>query len=123
MPPTRLASVTAALVQAQTALTAVEGTQALVLQVKEDAKDTTAAGVTKLNTDLAALAVAPPTDAAVASAQVDAGTTGAATASPAGSLTVSGGTLVDRMNLLNFNATALITDPVACPVTPVPTTP
>ena len=114
---TGLASVNTVLAQVQTALNAVSGTQALILQVQQDAQDTTAAGTAKLNTDLAALAAAPPTNADVSSAQVNAATTGAATASPTGSLTVSGGTLVDQMNLLNFNATALITDPVACPVT------
>ncbi len=110
-----LAAVAAVAAQVQTALSAVSGTQTLILQVQQDAQDTTAAGKAKLNTDLAALAAAPPTNAQVSSAQVDAATTGAATASPAGSLTVSGGTLVDRMNLLNFNATAMLTDPVACP--------
>ena len=114
---TGLASVNAVLAQAQTALNAVSGTQALALQVQQDAQDTTAAGLARLNTDMQALAAAPPTAADVTSAQVNATVTGGATASPFGSLTVSGGTLVDQMNLINLNATAMITDPVACPVT------
>jgi len=56
--------------------------------------------------DLQALQSMPPTMQDIANAEQGAQTFGGATASPTGSLTVSGGSLVDQMNLISANATA-----------------
>ncbi|MDP1690076.1 MAG: hypothetical protein Q8L52_02640 [bacterium] len=48
-----------------------------------------------------------PVEAAVTDAQSKAATTGGATASPVGSLSVTGGTLVDQMTLISMNAQTL----------------
>jgi len=48
----------------------------------------------------------PPTMQDIANAEQGTQTFGGATASPTGSLTVSGGSLVDQMNLISANATA-----------------
>ncbi len=57
--------------------------------------------------DLQTLQTMPPTTSDVSSALQNAQSTGSAAAVPAGSLTVSGGTIVDRMTLITTNATAL----------------
>jgi hypothetical protein len=49
----------------------------------------------------------PPTGADVAAAQYSAQSQGGSTANPAGSLTVTGGSTVDQMNLLATNASSL----------------
>ena len=56
--------------------------------------------------DLQALQSMPPTMQDIANAEQGTQTFGGATASPTGSLTVSGGSLVDQMNLISANATA-----------------
>ncbi|MBI5405573.1 hypothetical protein HY972_00840 [Candidatus Kaiserbacteria bacterium] len=65
------------------------------------------AATNTLGADVLELQSAPPTPADIASATQEAQSTGQATASPSGSLVVSGGTLVDRMNLISTNAQAL----------------
>lgn len=99
------------LAQVQTALTTAASTQALALKVKND----TTASVDTLNADIQALVAAPPSIVEVANAQSNAMASGGAVASPEGSLTVSGGSLIDQMNLINTNAAALkaICNPVA----------
>ena len=57
--------------------------------------------------DIQALQAMPPTAEDVANVQQDVQVFGGATASPSGSLVVSGGSLIDRMSLINTNATAL----------------
>ena len=59
--------------------------------------------------DILALQALPPTMTDVVNAQQDAQAFGDAAASPAGSLNVSGGTTVDRMNLISSNAATLKT--------------
>ncbi len=59
--------------------------------------------------DVQTLSTMSPTDRDVVTVQFDAQSTGAAQASPAESLTVSGGTTIDRMNLITANAAALKT--------------
>lgn len=64
-------------------------------------------GTPQYTADSQALSTMSPTTQDVANAQQDAATLGGATANPVGSLIVSGGSVVDRMNLLNTNAIAL----------------
>ena len=93
----------------------VAATQALIARTEADVLAATsetagtsgAAGA--LSADTQALGAAPPTTADVVNAQSAATVTGRATASPDGSLTVSGGTLIDQMNLISTNAEALKT--------------
>lgn len=57
--------------------------------------------------DIQALNAMPPTSTDLTTATQESQTLGGATASPEGSLTVSGGSVIDRMNLIRENATAL----------------
>jgi hypothetical protein len=64
--------------------------------------------------DIQALNALPPSSTDVTNALQDAQVSGdgvGATADPAGSLTVSGGSLVDRMNLIRANATTMVCTP------------
>jgi hypothetical protein len=117
------------LAQAQAALSSVAITKTLALKVQSEAAAMTsataattgAAGV--LTADTQALAAAPPSVTDVVNAQANATVTGAAVASPSGSLTVSRGTLVDQTNLISTNATTLksVCTPVAPASSFVPT--
>ena len=111
----RAVAVVPALTQARSAINSVAATQALIARTEADVLAATsetagtsgAAGA--LSADTQALGAAPPTTADVVNAQSAATVTGRATASPDGSLTVSGGTLIDQMNLISTNAEALKT--------------
>ena len=98
--------------QAQAAPDAASTTQALALQVQTEASggSSTAgtAGAT-LASDVATLVAMFPTLTDLSNAQIDATAGAGAVASPAGSLTVSGGTLVSQMNLITSNAATLKT--------------
>jgi hypothetical protein len=103
--------------QAQAAFVFASTTQAFATQVAAEAISGTPAvssdainqaGV--LSNDVQSLAdtnIYPPSVADVAIAQSNASATGGGSANPAGSLTVSGGTTVDQMNLISANANAL----------------
>lgn len=112
---TRAVAIVPLLAQARQAVASVAATEALVLRVQAEAvaANTAAADITgaggALSADTQALGAAPPSANDVALAQARATVTGGATASPAGSLTVSGGTYVDQMNLISTNAEALKT--------------
>ncbi|MHB8660459.1 MAG: hypothetical protein ACYC75_00750 [Minisyncoccota bacterium] len=93
--------------QAQTAISSVANTQAFALKVQAEATSPTAGSGGALAADTQALATMPPSATDLATAQQNAQTFGGATANPGGSLTVSGGSLIDQMNLINTNATAL----------------
>ncbi len=101
------------LVQVQAAISSVASTQALAIQTQSDAlAATSAAAATNgaggaLSADTQALGAAHPSTSDVANAQAIATVTNSAVANPAGSLTVSNGTLVDQMNLITANATAI----------------
>lgn len=95
------------ILQAQNAIASAEKTKALAQKVLAESSSTDPGTAGALLADSQALAAAPPTATDIATAQSDAQAPGAATASPSGSLTVSGGTLVDRMNLITKNAQAL----------------
>ncbi len=88
--------------QAQNALGYVAPTQALVNKI--ETVDTT--DPSTLGTDTQTLAGMPPLASDVANAQQNAQAFGGATSTPANtvSLTVSGSTLVDQMNLISTNA-------------------
>jgi hypothetical protein len=94
-------------VQAQAAINAVSATQALALQVQSEASSKPPAS--GLASDIAVLSAMPPSITDVANAQQNAQVLGGAKASPAGSLTVSGGSLVDQLNLISSNAATLKT--------------
>lgn len=93
----------------------VAATQAFVLKVEAEAlgltslttADTGAAGA--LTADTQTLSAMSPSATDVATAQENAQTFGGAKATPKGSLTVSGSSLVDQMNLINTNAAELKT--------------
>jgi len=110
------------LAKAQAALNSASTTTALANQVKSDAIAATSAtsatiiSASTLSTDTKSLTATPPSITDVSNAQSNAAVTGAATASPAGSLTVSGGTLVDQMNLINTNAAAFDKSPCNLPL-------
>lgn len=95
------------ILQAQNAIASAEKTKALAQKVLAESSSTNPGVAGALLSDSQALAAAPPTAADLAAAQSDAQAIGAATASPSGSLTVSGGTLVDQMILVTKNAQAL----------------
>lgn len=89
--------------QAGTASTVVTAMQTMIQTVQNE-----------LNTgapyaaDLQTLQTMPPTTSDVSNALQNAQSTGSAVAVPAGSLTVSGGTIADQMTLIKTNATALM---------------
>lgn len=103
------------LTQALAAPGLVTATQVFVLKVESEAlgltsltsSDTGAAGA--LAADTQTLSAMPPTAADVAIAQENAQVFGGARATPEGSLTVAGSSLVDQMNLIITNANALKT--------------
>lgn len=111
------------LARAQSAINSVAPTQALARKVQSDASSTnsitsaTTGAAGALSTDVQTLAVMPPSASDVAVAQQNSQPFGGARANPTGSLTVSGGSLVDQMNLISTNAAAL--QALCTPVPPV----
>ncbi|HVB19821.1 MAG TPA: hypothetical protein VNF51_00835 [Candidatus Paceibacterota bacterium] len=100
------AEITPIFSQAQAATSTAATTQAFALQVQSEASGTAGSAGT-LASDVATLVTMPPSVTDVSAVQENAQAYGGATASPVGSLTVSGGSLVDQMNLINANATTL----------------
>ncbi|MCR4333640.1 MAG: hypothetical protein NUV60_01265 [Patescibacteria group bacterium] len=117
------ASIVPVITQAQSALSSVAATKTFALQVEEEAAS--ASSVTTANTtaattlaaDIATLAAMPPSATDVAAIQQNAQVFNGAQASPVESFNVSGGSLIDRMNLIGANATAL-KDSVCTPMPP-----
>lgn len=97
------------LVQAQSAPSVGVETAALALKVKAAAIVVPLADPTQFGIDVATLATMSPATTDVVLAQQDAQVSGGARATPDGSLTVSGGSLVDQMNLISTNAATLKT--------------
>ncbi|MFA6278621.1 MAG: hypothetical protein WCS97_02325 [Candidatus Paceibacterota bacterium] len=103
-----------------TAFESASTTKAIALKVQEEAAVVPIEDPMQFSIDVASLAQMPPGAIDVMNAQSDATATGAATAlnwdgtkpaygaAPAMTLTVSGGTTVDRMNLISANAKGLI---------------
>ena len=110
-----LSKIVPVFIQARTATSSASTTQAFALKVQVEATSvssltsasTGAAGA--LTADLQTLIAMPPSSTDVVMAQQNAQAYGGATASPAGSLTVSGSSLVDQMTLISTNAAALET--------------
>lgn len=97
------------LAQAQSAFSSYADTRALALKVQAESTATNSpTNAATLSADTQLLAIAPPTSAEVAATQQNAQVSGGARANPAGSLNVSSGTLVDQMNLIGANASALL---------------
>ena len=101
------------LAQARAAQGVAAITQAFALQVQSEAAGVSSLTVnnanaaTQLANDVQTLAQMPPSGADIVNAQQNAQAFGGAAASPAGSLIVSGGSLVDQMNLITTNAQTL----------------
>ena len=93
------------LAQAQAALATAATTKTFGTQVQSEA--VTGAAGTTLASDVATLVAMPPSVVDITNAQSNATATGGSIAKPAGSLTVTGGSLVDQMILLSTNAEAL----------------
>lgn len=98
------------LTQAQQAFVSASSTAALARRVQIESNgysngEPGAGGA--LTSDTQTLAAAPPTLADVATAQAGAQVTNSATSSSPYTLTVSGGSIVDRMNLITQNAQAM----------------
>jgi len=93
------------LTQALAAPSTAASTQTFALQVQTKASGATMDA--SLASDVSTLMTMPPSVSDTTAAQTNASATGGAFADPAGSLTVSGGSLVDQMSLLSTNATAL----------------
>ncbi|MFZ1075661.1 MAG: hypothetical protein WAN50_04785 [Minisyncoccia bacterium] len=98
--------ITPVITQAQTSISTAEATRQFAAKVNAESSPTTQEEITTFSTDLSTLMGDTPTAADVQTAQGDAQTTGQAKANPVGSLTVSGGTLQDQMNLITANANA-----------------
>ncbi|NNM83638.1 hypothetical protein HKL94_00245 [Candidatus Parcubacteria bacterium] len=97
------------LTQASAANTTASAMQAMIQKIQNELNS----GIS-YTTDLQTLQTMPPTVTDVTNAVQDAQATAAgATAAPAGSLMVSGGSTVDQMNLIGTNAAALQVS--ACP--------
>lgn len=93
--------------QVSAASTTAAAANAMVLKVQQELASGTDTTGSAYSADVLALQTMPPTTLDVANAQQDAQAFGVAAASPAGSLTVSGGSILDRMNLISANAVAL----------------
>lgn len=97
------------LTQAKVETSSFESTKTLALKVQAAAAVVPIADPIQFSTDVATLVSMPPSVLDVNTAQQNARALGGAMANPAGSLTVSGGSLVDQMNLINTNAQLLQT--------------
>ncbi len=92
---------------AQAALT-VKNANAMLAKIQAEQGSTAPGSAGALAADLATLGNMPPTTADVANAEQGATVLNIATSTPPGSLTVSGGSTVDQMNLITTNAHALL---------------
>lgn len=93
----------------QSARNTASTTEAAARKVEVASAGATAGSSGTLASDAAALVAMPPSVLEVSNTQANANVTNGAIANPVGSLTVSGGTLVDRMNLISTNAKAIET--------------
>lgn len=92
--------------QAQTALASASTTAAFAQQVISES-NSPSADPAQVSTDVQTLLSMPPTSSDLAIAEMNAQVTGQARANPTGSLAVSGGSMVDQMNLISTNANNL----------------
>jgi len=107
---TALTSVIApVLARGVTAASVIDAAREAVQKLQDGLNASTATTTIAYAADIQTLQNLPPTMSDVANIQQDAQVFNAAVASPVGSLNVSGGSLVDRMNLLSTNAATLKT--------------
>ena len=99
--------ITPVLTQVSNATTVVANANAMVQKVQNEQNSPSDTSGTTYTNDEIALQTMPPTGTDVANAMQNAQSFGMASANPTGSLNVSGSSLVDQMNLLSTNATAL----------------
>jgi len=97
------------LAQVKAVPNAIGSTKVFALKVQAEATAIPIADPVQFSTDVATLTSMPPSVIDVINAQQNAQAFGAAQANPVESLNVSGGSLVDQMNLLNTNAATLKT--------------
>jgi len=95
------------LARAVTASTTIATARAMVQKIQTELTSTAAGAGGAYSADMQALQSMSPTLTEVTNAQRDAQVFGTATTSPSGSLTASGGSVVDRMNIIGTNAQAL----------------
>ncbi len=103
------ASVAPVLAKARVAFANIVTARAMVSKVQSGLLSSDTSTQDAAIADLATLQTTPPTLSDFAQAMRDANVSGLAVASPHGSLTVSGGSTVDQMNLLGANAETLLT--------------
>ncbi len=87
----------------------IEAARAAALKLQEELAAGTDTTGSAYSSDIQALQNLPPTASDVATIQQDLGAFGLSTASPDGSLNVSGGSLIDQLNLFTTNAETLKT--------------
>jgi len=104
--------------QAAQAFSDIAATRALIQKVQNDTNGNGSGS--SYATDLQALQTAPPSAKQLAAADQESVSRGGASASPHGSLAVSGGSVLDQMNLLAQNANTIL---VTCVKTATSTVP
>lgn len=97
------------LAQSTSASAIIVAAQAMVQKVQGELTSGTEAAGAAYTADIQALQTMPPTMSDVGNVQQEVQSFNTAAASPAGSLAVSGGTVIDRMSLISTNAAALKT--------------
>lgn len=97
------------LARAASATAVIAAAQAMVQKVQDELNSGTEEDGAAYSADIQTLQTMPPSMSDVANIQQDAQSFNTAVASPAGSLAVSGGTIIDRMSLISTNAEALKT--------------
>jgi len=95
--------------QAKIASSTIVAAQAAVQKIQNELNSGIDTAGNVYTADIAALQTMPPTAQDVGTALQDAQVMGSSVASPAGSLTVTAGSLVDQMNLISTNAAELKT--------------
>ena len=118
---TAFKSIMPVIIGVSTASTTIANVRALVQKVQAKATSTDPATVAAYVTDVQSLETTPPSLSDIGALQSASMATGAVVATPPGSLNVTGGSLVDRLNLISSNATTL--QSVCAVPTPVPPTP
>ncbi len=103
--------ITPVLFKVQTASTTIANARALVQKIQDELKSNTEAAKTAYLTDVQTLQTMPPSATEVGQLEQDLVastiTTSTAEAAPPGSLNITKGALIDRLNLLSTNATTL----------------
>jgi hypothetical protein len=97
--------------QVANAATVVANANAMIQKIQNEQSSTASTANTAYVADMQTLQTMSPTATDVATAGQNAKASGTAGASPTGSLNVSGGSLVDRMNLINTNANTVCNIP------------